>query len=97
MKEATNINKSLSTLGYFDFGPLIFMLKYRSYALPMDFKLTMDISVCRLVIMNLVSMSNGRSLHVPYRDSKLTFLLQVDDSALRCLRSTFSALKLFIV
>ncbi|KAH9610512.1 hypothetical protein KSS87_011418 [Heliosperma pusillum] len=44
LKEATNINKSLSTLG--------------------------------LVIMNLVSMSNGKSLHVPYRDSKLTFLLQ---------------------
>ncbi|GMG98384.1 hypothetical protein Nepgr_000224 [Nepenthes gracilis] len=43
-KEATNINKSLSTLG--------------------------------LVIMNLVSISNGKSLHVPYRDSKLTFLLQ---------------------
>lgn len=31
----------------------------------------------RLVIMNLVSISNGKSLHVPYRDSKLTFLLQV--------------------
>ncbi|KAG1333882.1 kinesin-like protein KIN-12G [Cocos nucifera] len=30
----------------------------------------------RLVIMNLVSISNGKSLHVPYRDSKLTFLLQ---------------------
>ncbi|KAJ6986047.1 kinesin-like protein KIN-12E isoform X1 [Populus alba x Populus x berolinensis] len=44
LKEATNINKSLSTLG--------------------------------LVIMNLVSISNGKSLHVPYRDSKLTFLLQ---------------------
>ncbi|KAH6774814.1 P-loop containing nucleoside triphosphate hydrolases superfamily protein [Perilla frutescens var. frutescens] len=44
LKEATNINKSLSTLG--------------------------------LVIMNLVSISNGRSPHVPYRDSKLTFLLQ---------------------
>ncbi|XP_059429702.1 kinesin-like protein KIN-12E [Corylus avellana] len=44
LKEATNINKSLSTLG--------------------------------LVIMNLVNMSNGKSLHVPYRDSKLTFLLQ---------------------
>lgn len=27
--------------------------------------------------MNLVNMSNGKSLHVPYRDSKLTFLLQV--------------------
>jgi kinesin family protein 15 len=45
LKEATNINKSLSTLG--------------------------------LVIMNLVSVSNGKSVHVPYRDSKLTFLLQV--------------------
>ncbi|OIW04046.1 hypothetical protein TanjilG_24157 [Lupinus angustifolius] len=45
LKEATNINKSLSTLG--------------------------------LVIMNLVSISNGKSLHVPYRDSKLTFLLQL--------------------
>ncbi|XP_020576024.1 kinesin-like protein KIN-12G [Phalaenopsis equestris] len=44
LKEATNINKSLSTLG--------------------------------LVIMNLVSISNKRQLHVPYRDSKLTFLLQ---------------------
>ncbi|BBN68080.1 P-loop containing nucleoside triphosphate hydrolases superfamily protein, partial [Prunus dulcis] len=45
LKEATNINKSLSTLGI-------------------------------LVIMNLVNVSNGKSLHVPYRDSKLTFLLQ---------------------
>ncbi|KMZ62732.1 hypothetical protein ZOSMA_44G01340 [Zostera marina] len=44
LKEATNINKSLSTLG--------------------------------LVIMNLVSNSNKKSLHIPYRDSKLTFLLQ---------------------
>ncbi|XP_047323836.1 kinesin-like protein KIN-12E [Impatiens glandulifera] len=44
LKEATNINKSLSTLG--------------------------------LVIMNLVSVSNGKSQHIPYRDSKLTFLLQ---------------------
>ncbi|CAD5179273.1 unnamed protein product [Musa acuminata subsp. malaccensis] len=44
LKEATNINKSLSTLG--------------------------------LVIMNLVSTSSKKSLHVPYRDSKLTFLLQ---------------------
>ncbi|KAI7984692.1 Kinesin-like protein KIN-12E [Camellia lanceoleosa] len=44
LKEATNINKSLSTLG--------------------------------LVIMNLVNISSGKSLHVPYRDSKLTFLLQ---------------------
>ncbi|KAK6141903.1 hypothetical protein DH2020_024352 [Rehmannia glutinosa] len=50
LKEATNINKSLSTLG--------------------------------LVIMNLVSVSNGKSQHVPYRDSKLTFLLQVNDSVL---------------
>ncbi|XP_020681409.1 kinesin-like protein KIN-12G [Dendrobium catenatum] len=44
LKEATNINKSLSTLG--------------------------------LVIMNLVSSSGKRQPHIPYRDSKLTFLLQ---------------------
>ncbi|GLJ17029.1 hypothetical protein SUGI_0294640 [Cryptomeria japonica] len=44
LKEATNINKSLSTLG--------------------------------LVIMNLVNIANGKTQHVPYRDSKLTFLLQ---------------------
>eukprot|EP01018_Ginkgo_biloba_P023736 Gb_23969 [translate_table: standard] len=44
LKEATNINKSLSTLG--------------------------------LVIMNLVNTANGKPQHVPYRDSKLTFLLQ---------------------
>lgn len=44
LKEATNINKSLSTLG--------------------------------LVIKNLVETSNGKPQHVPYRDSKLTFLLQ---------------------
>uniref|UniRef100_K4A4Z4 Kinesin motor domain-containing protein n=1 Tax=Setaria italica TaxID=4555 RepID=K4A4Z4_SETIT len=45
LKEATNINKSLSTLG--------------------------------LVITNLIAVSNKKSHHVPYRDSKLTFLLQV--------------------
>lgn len=28
--------------------------------------------------MNLVGISNKKTLHVPYRDSKLTFLLQVD-------------------
>ncbi|AQK61437.1 kinesin-like protein KIN-12G [Zea mays] len=44
LKEATNINKSLSTLG--------------------------------LVITNLIAVSNKKSQHVPYRDSKLTFLLQ---------------------
>jgi hypothetical protein len=31
----------------------------------------------RLVIMTLVDVANGRSRHVPYRDSRLTFLLQV--------------------
>lgn len=44
LKEAANINKSLSALG--------------------------------LVIMNLVDIANGKQRHVPYRDSKLTFLLQ---------------------
>ncbi|XP_024519762.1 kinesin-like protein KIN-12C isoform X1 [Selaginella moellendorffii] len=44
LKEAANINKSLSTLG--------------------------------LVIMVLVDAANGKPRHIPYRDSKLTFLLQ---------------------
>ncbi|GAB4859030.1 hypothetical protein Ancab_010498 [Ancistrocladus abbreviatus] len=44
LKEAANINKSLSTLG--------------------------------LVIMSLVDVVHGKHRHVPYRDSKLTFLLQ---------------------
>ncbi|KAE8815197.1 Kinesin-like protein KIF15 [Hordeum vulgare] len=44
LKEAANINKSLSTLG--------------------------------LVIMSLVDLTNGKQRHVPYRDSRLTFLLQ---------------------
>ncbi|KAM0906318.1 hypothetical protein ACQ4PT_016828 [Festuca glaucescens] len=44
LKEAANINKSLSTLG--------------------------------LVIRNLVDLTNGKQTHVPYRDSRLTFLLQ---------------------
>ncbi|KAH9532376.1 hypothetical protein CY35_19G090000 [Sphagnum magellanicum] len=44
LKEAANINKSLSTLG--------------------------------LVIMVLIDVANGKQRHVPYRDSKLTYLLQ---------------------
>lgn len=44
LKEAANINRSLSTLG--------------------------------LVIMTLGEVANGKSRHVPYRDSRLTFLLQ---------------------
>ncbi|CAA6653923.1 unnamed protein product [Spirodela intermedia] len=44
LKEAANINRSLSTLG--------------------------------LVIMTLVDIANGKQRHVPYRDSRLTFLLQ---------------------
>jgi hypothetical protein len=31
----------------------------------------------RLVIMVLVDIANGKQRHVPYRDSKLSFLLQV--------------------
>ncbi|KAJ4963751.1 hypothetical protein NE237_023690 [Protea cynaroides] len=44
LKEAANINKSLSTLGH--------------------------------VIMLLVDVAHGKQRHVPYRDSRLTFLLQ---------------------
>ena len=44
LREASNINKSLSTLG--------------------------------LVIMSLVDVQHGRQRHIPYRDSRLTFLLQ---------------------
>ncbi|KAL2457752.1 Phragmoplast orienting kinesin 2 [Forsythia ovata] len=44
LKEAANINKSLSTLGH--------------------------------VIMVLVDVAHGRQRHIPYRDSRLTFLLQ---------------------
>ncbi|VFQ74892.1 unnamed protein product [Cuscuta campestris] len=44
LREAANINKSLSTLG--------------------------------LVIMSLVDLAQGKQRHVPYRDSRLTFLLQ---------------------
>ncbi|XP_054777208.1 kinesin-like protein KIN-12D isoform X2 [Prosopis cineraria] len=44
LKEAANINKSLSTLGH--------------------------------VIMILVDVAQGKMRHIPYRDSKLTFLLQ---------------------
>ncbi|KAL6623499.1 hypothetical protein ACP70R_033378 [Stipagrostis hirtigluma subsp. patula] len=44
LKEAVNINKSLSTLG--------------------------------LVIMSLVDLTHGKQRHIPYRDSRLTFLLQ---------------------
>ncbi|GAB2267273.1 hypothetical protein Dimus_002259 [Dionaea muscipula] len=44
LKEAANINKSLSTLGH--------------------------------VIMALVDVAHGKPRHVPYRDSRLTFLLQ---------------------
>ncbi|WVZ91025.1 hypothetical protein U9M48_037258, partial [Paspalum notatum var. saurae] len=44
LKEAVNINKSLSTLG--------------------------------LVIMSLVDLAHGKQRHIPYRDSRLTFLLQ---------------------
>ena len=44
LREASSINKSLSTLG--------------------------------LVIMSLVDQQHGRARHIPYRDSRLTYLLQ---------------------
>ncbi len=48
LKEASNINKSLSALGH-----VILRLEEAQIA------------------------SSGRSMHVPYRDSRLTFLLKV--------------------
>lgn len=45
LREASNINKSLSVLGH--------------------------------VIMSLVEVQHGKQRHIPYRDSRLTFLLQV--------------------
>lgn len=41
------------------------------------FSITSPNHSCRLVITNLIAVSNKKSHHVPYRDSKLTFLLQV--------------------
>lgn len=32
---------------------------------------------CSLVIMSLVDLAHGKHRHIPYRDSRLTFLLQV--------------------
>lgn len=34
--------------------------------------------ICSHVIMILVDVANGKQRHVPYRDSRLTFLLQVE-------------------
>ncbi|KAH9766437.1 kinesin-like protein KIN-12C [Citrus sinensis] len=61
LKEAANINKSLSTLGSFSFGQLIYFVYY---------------IMLSLVIMSLVDSAQGKHRHVPYRDSRLTFLLQ---------------------
>ena len=36
-----------------------------------------SLSVFGNVIMSLVDVSKGKSRHIPYRDSKLTFLLRV--------------------
>lgn len=94
LKEATNINKSLSTLGcvvatfiysrdwsitffnHFYFYSSFF-IDILSRSVMLQFVYEVGFNIYRLVIMNLVNMSNGKSLHVPYRDSKLTFLLQV--------------------
>ncbi|XP_020525578.1 kinesin-like protein KIN-12F isoform X2 [Amborella trichopoda] len=74
LKEAANINKSLSTLGH--------------------------------VIMALVDVAHGKQRHVPYRDSRLTFLLQDSlggnsktmiianvSPSIGCANETFSTLK----
>lgn len=77
LKEATNINKSLSTLGLVSsFTILVYCLFYNVVFYLKANLVGYNIN-CRLVIMNLVGVSNGKSHHVPYRDSKLTFLLQV--------------------
>lgn len=73
LKEASNINKSLSTLGFV----LAFLFSSLSFPNIIGICALLWCLCCRLVIMNLVSISNGKNLHVPYRDSKLTFLLQV--------------------
>jgi hypothetical protein len=42
--------------------------------------ITCDVDLCefRHVIMVLSELANGKQKHVPYRDSRLTFLLQVN-------------------
>lgn len=55
---------------------LICSFVYFSFLLAMDSKF-LFISAYRLVIMSLVDLAQGKHRHVPYRDSRLTFLLQV--------------------
>jgi kinesin family protein 15 len=83
LKEAANINKSLSTLGYF--FPLIdtdndfcvwIILPYFCFLI---MQLMVSDLACSHVIMILVDVANGKQRHIPYRDSRLTFLLQVVD------------------
>lgn len=54
---------------------LLHMLQFLSHM-----SLTLNLLlICsfRLVIMSLVDLAQGKHRHVPYRDSRLTFLLQV--------------------
>uniref|UniRef100_A0A9I9DNE2 Kinesin motor domain-containing protein n=1 Tax=Cucumis melo TaxID=3656 RepID=A0A9I9DNE2_CUCME len=88
LKEAANINKSLSTLGSIDhriernlnyksdIGDLASILRFP--VLQIDTMLLSPISAlfCSLVIMSLVDLAHGKHRHIPYRDSRLTFLLQ---------------------
>jgi kinesin family protein 15 len=93
LKEATNINKSLSALGcvvatfiyscdwlinfFSHFYFCSFFIDIVSSSVMLQFVYEVGFNMYKLVIMNLVNMFNGKSLHVPFRDSKLTFLLQV--------------------
>lgn len=81
LKEAANINKSLSTLGYSSFDDDL--LDYFVYLFQLwTFVLGLSSSMLHIlfgshVIMLLVDVAQGKQRHVPYRDSRLTFLLQV--------------------
>lgn len=83
LKEAASINKSLSTLGYtftiidicFDFVSMGIVLSYLCFLI---MQLIFSDLACSHVIMILVDVANGKQRHIPYRDSRLTFLLQVD-------------------
>lgn len=83
LREAASINKSLSTLGWAfpQFHNAIRLCFFTTTAWSPErcYIILQLISVSRrLVIRVLVDIANGKQRHVPYRNSKLTFLLQVN-------------------